>query len=227
MTRPRFRASHGALLALCACTSGSEGPDASAETCFLGDPSKSAIIEPIFRQVDGSIAKLEEGSSVPLILPPQGGKVIFVGVRAQNLDGCPIEISASMRDPCSNALVALERRPIRLTPTASGWLEPLLPTEIVNYSNLPACPRAGLERDIEGQPYEITIRVEDKSGRKAEAKVSAVPFCAEPEFRDRCTCECRAAYRQGDTCEALPDSGVPAGTCALDGGTDAATDAGT
>jgi hypothetical protein len=188
-------------------------PDDSPTTCFVGDRSLPPQIEVVYRDVDNTMQPLSEGGEVPLILPPQGGKVMVVGVRARNLDGCPLEIATSIRDTCSNAIVALERRPITLEPTADGWLEPLAPADLTNYSNLPACPRANLDRDVHGQPYVLTIRVTDKENRTAETMLEIVPTCAEPQFMDQCLCECRSDYSLGDECTGeRPDAGV-SGTC--------------
>jgi hypothetical protein len=181
--------------------------------CFVGDPNLPAEIQPIFRDVNNEMQPMTAGGSVPLILPPQGGKVMVVGVRARNLDGCPLDISASIRDTCSNAIIALERRPITLNPSGDGWLDPLKPAELENYSNLPACPRANLERDVHAEPYQLTIRVEDKDGRMAETSIEIVPTCAEPEFMDQCLCECRSDYTLGDECTGeRPDAGA-GGSC--------------
>lgn len=193
-------------------------PDDEPKRCFLGDPSAAPRIEPVYRDVAATMQPLSEGGQVPLILPPQGGKVMFIGVRAQNLDGCPLTLSAALRDPSTGAVIALERRPVQLEPGDDGWLSPLQPMELSNYSNLPACPRANIERDIHGQPYELLIQVEDKDGRTAETSLNVIPTCAEPEFMERCLCECRLDYRLGDDCSgALHDAGTSTAS-ASDGG---------
>jgi hypothetical protein len=177
--------------------------------CFVGDPALPAEIEPVFRDVELKMQLMTEGGAVPLILPPQGGKVMVVGVRARNLDGCPVTIASSIRDTCSNSIIALENRPVRLEPNGDGWLTPAIPSDLINYSNLPACPRANLERDVHAQPYLLSIRVEDKDGRKAETMIEIVPTCAEPEFMDQCLCECDQDYSLGDECTGeRPDAGA-------------------
>src|SRR5688572_190676 len=169
-------------------------------SCFVGDPAAQPEIEAVFRDVDGEMKPLLAGGNIPLILPPQGGKVMFVGVRAKNVDGCPVDINTSIRDTCSNAIIALERRPVTLTEDGTGWLEPLQKSELTNYSNLPACPRANLERDVHEQPYLLNVRVTDKDGRTAEKQIEVVPFCGEPDQMDRCICECRSDYTLGQEC---------------------------
>ncbi len=192
--------------------------------CFVGDRSLPVEIEPVFRDVAGDLQPMAEGAQVPLILPPQGGKVLFIGVRAKNLDGCPVQLSTSLRDPCTGAVLVVERRPITLEPSPDGWLQPPHRDEVdpltgePGYSNLPACPLANIDRDIQGNPYDVTIRVEDPDGRQAEKVVRIVPFCAQPSVIDQCLCECRADYAQGNDCSGeRPDSGVSE-TCDPDAG---------
>lgn len=205
----------GMLPALSACTSGGDDPP-PAKRCFVGDESELPEIELVYRDAEGRMQPLEPNGRVPLILPPQGGKVMFVGVRARNLDGCPITLSTSLRDICGDAVIALERRPVQLEPTGDGWLAPLQPTELSNYSNLPACPRANINRDIHDQPYLLTVRAEDKDGRMAEASLEITPFCAEAELLESCECECRADYKLGNDCAGeRPDAGE---TCDRDAG---------
>lgn len=146
-----------------------------------------------------------DGSEVPLILPPQGGKVMFIGVRAQNLDGCPLNIGTALRDTNTNTIVTLERRPVRMEENDDGFLLPRTPAAITNYSNLPGCPRAGLSQDVHGVPHELTISVEDQDGRTAELTLTIVPTCAQPEFFDQCVCECDSDYTLGQDCSAASE----------------------
>ncbi|MCC7382331.1 MAG: hypothetical protein IT384_10900 [Deltaproteobacteria bacterium] len=207
-----------AALGLAACSSTAEpGADAEIKRCFFGDPAMPVEIEPIFRTVSGQIEPLADRGRVPLILPPQGGKVAIVGVRAKNLDTCPVNLATALRDTCSGAVIALEQRPILLEPGSDGWASPIQPAEITNYSNLPACPRANLDRSIHEEPYELSIEVTDKDLRTARTVLQIVPFCGEPENELRCQCECTKGYKLGDACEVGFDAGVIAPTC-RDGG---------
>lgn len=181
--------------------------------CFVGDPSKPPELVMIHMTPAGSFVETVANGEVPLIQAPQGGKVLFVGARARNIDGCPVRISASLRDECNNGLLALEQRDVTMKLAADGWLEPEDPAQISNYSNLPACPRAAAARNIQGEPYLLKVRLEDRAGRTAESVLKVTPTCAQPELLDQCVCECDAKYILGDSCGAPYDAGVPAGTC--------------
>lgn len=146
--------------------------------------------------------------TVPLILPPQGGKVMLLGVRARNLDGCPLFITTALKDPCNGAIIALERRPVSMEVKADGWLEPLQPGELSNFSNLPACPRANLSQDIHNNAHILLVSIEDKAQRKVETELTIVPTCSEPQFLEQCRCECEKGYTLGGTCDPNGDAGV-------------------
>ncbi len=199
-----------ALLAAC--------PEDEPDACFIGDPALPAEIELVVMQVGGGFVPIVEGGSVPIMKPPQGGKVIAPGVLARNLDGCGLTINASLRDECTGKLLGVEQRPINLRARADGWGEPQDPVQLSNYSNLATCPRPIASRDVEDEPYLLAIKVTDKRGRVAERSVHVVPVCAEPENAVECRCECDADYALGDMCSPEPDGGPTPGTCPDDAG---------
>jgi hypothetical protein len=201
------------VLLLFGCPDGENG-----KPCFVGDPAQSPELMIIHRTTTGTFQATTASGTVPLIEPPQGGKVIFVAARARNLDGCPIRLRASLRDECTNQLLAVEERDVVLRQAADGWLEPEDPVEIANYSNLPACPRANAQRDVEGEPYLLKVTLTDRAGRTAESSLRVMPVCAEPMLLEACLCECDKDYALSTTCNADVDSGVAPGTCPPDGG---------
>lgn len=189
-----------------------------APPCGFGDPSLPMEMEVVYRTVDGETAAVTEAGQVPLVQPPQGGKVLLVSARANNVSGCRVQLTASLRDQCSNRIAALEQRPVELTAGADGWGEPTDPMQLNNYANVPACPTAASTRDIEDEPYLLKVRIVDDLGRTAEKEVVVTPVCAEPEFEGQCRCECDKNYMLGAACEPEIDGGVPPGTCDPDGG---------
>jgi hypothetical protein len=190
------------LLAVPACGDGDEpnATDAQAESCFVGDPAKAVEFEVVYRTADGETKSTEDMAEIPLIQPPQGGKVLFVGVRARNINGCGLTLATALCEPENGAVVSLERRPVTLELDADGWMSPQRPTEASNYSNLPACPRADLARSIEGEVYELRVSITDSAGRKAGTSMQVVPTCGEPERSELCHCECSKDYKLGGLC---------------------------
>jgi hypothetical protein len=140
--------------------------------------------------------------------------VIFVGVRARNLDACALQITASLRDPCTNQIVGFDDRPIDLIAAPDGWGEPRASADIASFANLPACPNAAASRDIHGQPYVLEVEIRDRAERTASASVPVTPFCADPNV---CPCECRSGALRGQACNPSGPP-APAPACATDAG---------
>lgn len=185
----------------------------TSPTCdegIVGDLSATPEVEIVVRDASGNTRLAEDMMPVDLIVPPQGGKVFLVAPRVRNMDTCSLRVTATLRDECTNRILALEARPLRFAADADGWASPVNPHLISSWSNVPACPTAAAVRDVEGEPYVLTITVEDDQGRGASVSRHVVPTCAEGD--ERCLCECDASYRLGETC-APDDDSVVAEAC--------------
>ncbi len=200
-----------------------DGPDAGFEDAFVpcedffGDEAQEAQVQLVYRTVDGGVAVMDENTEIPLLLPPQGGKVLLIGVRARNLDLCALGISTAIHDECTaldggfGRIVGREGRPLRLVPSDDGWAYPDRPDTLTNFSNVPACPNSAFSRDIDGEPYLVRARLLDRSSlpqRDYIAEAHIIPVCAEPEHLGECTCQCDADFILGQECAELPDGGA-------------------
>ena len=192
----------GAALLLAAAGCGGSGGEQQPPpmSCFTGDATAAPEATLVYQMPGGRLAPVTDGTVVPLAIPPQGGEALIVGVRALNVDGCPLTMSTSLVVPASGVVAAFERRPVTLEPAADGWLEPKNPSGLANFSNLAACPIAGLGQDVDGQTYRLTIQVEDLAGRQAEATALMVPDCEDSPNPARCRCVCAAGYVLGHAC---------------------------
>jgi hypothetical protein len=137
-----------------------------------------------------------EGGVAPLADPPQGGEVLFAGVRALNLvcrsGMAVVNLSASLKDEAANRFVAIDGRTVQMkvdVSDADTVAESLGPA---NYANLPACPNAGATRDITGTSYLLHVRADVIGGKHAEASLHVVPSCGETAHPSNCECVCRA-----------------------------------
>ena len=164
------------------------------------------MVEVVLRAPDGTTMLAGDGAAAPLTEPPQGGEVLFISVRARNLDTCAVDLVASVRDLC-DARVRLEGRPVNLTRAADGWAYPTSPTELDNFANVGVCPNTAGVRDLYGEPYRVEVTITDKAGRQGAAAVQVVPYCAEPDRADDCACTCAARYVLGSTCAGPRDAG--------------------
>jgi hypothetical protein len=186
-------------LAFCACGA---GPTATPPPtgCFSGDSTAAPAVSLVYQTSDGMLAPVSDGGTLPLIVPPQGGEVLVVGVRALNIDGCPLTMSTSLVVPQSGVVAAFDRRPVTLQPAADGWLEPKNPAGLANFGNLPACPIAGLGQAVDGEPYQLIVAIEDLAGRQGQASATVVPSCDQAATPATCACLCGADYVLGSPC---------------------------
>ena len=144
---------------------------------------------------------LAEGGPAPMILPPQGGRVILVGVRAKNIDPCGVELFGSIRDEATSQ-VRLDQRTTNLAP--KGDVAESIPEDISSYTNIPTCPNQWASVDVDGSSFEVTVSVTDRGGRTASKTLHAVPFCSEPENEAECLCKCQEGYMLGQVCPGSP-----------------------
>jgi hypothetical protein len=187
-----------AVVAMAACSGGGIGTP-QPQGCFVGDQAAAPMINLVHRTVEGTTTPVTDGDSLPLIVPPQGGEVLIVGVRALNIDGCPLTMATSLA-LTDGVVAAFERRPVTLQAAADGWLEPVNPAGLANFANLPACPIAGLDQAIDGESYRLTVEVEDRGGRRTQASATIVPTCDAAADPVKCHCLCAAHYVLGSPC---------------------------
>ncbi len=162
----------------------------------------------------GEPVDLVDGGEVVLRRPIQGGKVIYVGVRARNVDGCGVQLTGALRDATSREVIALEQRPVRLVARADGWAVPATPLE-QSLANVAACPNADAEVDLDGNRWELELRLEElQGGRRATLNLMVRPRCPADEAFE-CACECDSDFQIGGECPVdpgdEPDAGVDAG----------------
>jgi hypothetical protein len=193
------------LLPLAGCGNGDGGPIEEPIGCFVGDPAAPPVGEIVYRTPDGEVALAEDGGVLPLLEAPQGGWMLFVGLRTRNL-GCELTLTGTLVDHLASPaeLVSVEQRPVTQEPGDDGWGWPRFPERIGNYSNLPGCPRQRLARDVNGEPWVVELEGVDADGRVARASITATPTCADEGRRWFCECQCDREYVLGQTCSRPP-----------------------
>lgn len=191
-----------------ACDDAADGEGASSTSTtggfgcklpFVGDPAQPIGLSLVTRGPELVSKDLADGGMAPMILPPQGGRVVLVGVRATNIDPCGVELAGSIRDTATKQ-VRVDQRTTNLAPSADGTLAESVPEDISTYANIPTCPNQWASTDIQGNAFEVTVSVTDRQGRSASQTLNAVPFCAEPENEAECLCKCQQGYMLGQAC---------------------------
>jgi len=182
------------LLLLAACSSSPPYPE------FAGDPALPLEVELSIRDVSGGLTTLADGMRVPLIEGPQGGKHIFVAVRARNLYTGAVELMGLVRDGTvdgQDPILGLEKRPVDFALAADGWAYPVEPDQLSSYSNIALCPNYKSSRDIYEEAYQVTVEVEDRSGRRGGRALMVTPYCGVPAEEQSCRCQCAHGYHHG------------------------------
>ena len=184
------------------------GPDASpaCDAPYAGDRSAAAEIVPIVLGPGTAVAVVEAGAAVPMIFPPQGGRVIFAGVRANNVDPCAVTLAGALRDEATKQ-VRVDTRTVNLLPAPGGGVESD-PNDISTFSNIPVCPNEWSMTSLFDAAYELVLSVTDSGGKTATQTLSVRPACAEPDNMAECLCICMAGYVLGQSCA---DAGAPDG----------------
>jgi hypothetical protein len=201
-----------AVALACACSTSSAGvnpADASPEnaTCkagFLGDGGAPAIELDVL-QPDGTVQPIATGDTVPLVFPPQGGQVIFVGIRATNVEGCALQLTGALRDLATQE-VRVDSRTIDLQPEGDGWGVTGLNgmASAANFANVPVCPNEWSSTNIYGTVYGLEVTAQDTRGHTVTQKIHVTPQCSQPDLQSQCLCECMAGYMLGQPCTSNP-----------------------
>ncbi|MEZ4298490.1 MAG: hypothetical protein R3B70_26295 [Polyangiaceae bacterium] len=182
---------------------GSEGGACKLE--YVGNTDAAIELEVVALDPDYVAQPFVEGGDLSILYPPQGGRVVFVGVRAKNLDPCAVRLTGVLRDPASMQ-VRVDTRTVNLDPTADGWGESDA-GDISTFSNIPVCPNSWAETDVFDQTFTMEVHVKDRTGKEADAIFNAVPRCNEAKVVDGldlqkdCLCICKQGYITGEMCQ--------------------------
>jgi len=185
---------------------GGAGPD-PCTIGFLGDPSQPPAIEIFYFGADEGSHPIEEGAVLDLIEPPQGGRVVFVGARATNVDGCGALLTGTFRDTVSNQ-IRFDTRSVNLSPEGDGWGSVLV-GDLAQYANIPACHNTWTDRSLYGEDFKLEVRLRDREERLASADFTITAQCTDksqregpaPNVLQECLCICEGGYVLGDVCE--------------------------
>jgi hypothetical protein len=179
---------------------------------FIGDSTKETELELIALKADYTSAPVAEGDSVALLFPPQGGRVIFAGVRARNIDPCSVQLTGSLRD-LDTKQIRSDTRTINLHASNDGWGQSS-DGDIASFANVPMCPNSWSKPNIYGTKYELEVTLTDRAKHKVTKTVGVIPACAEPENAAECACICKGGYVLGEMC----DGGAPTSSSSGSGG---------
>lgn len=171
---------------------------------YVGDKDAPIEIEVVTLDPDYVAQPFTDGGDASILFPPQGGRVIFAGVRAKNLDPCAVRLTGAMRDPVTMQ-VRIDTRTVNLDPTEDGWGQSDA-GDISTFSNIPVCPNNWSDQDVFDQTFGLEMRVKDKDGKEGSAVLNVVPRCNEvktvdgQDLQKDCLCICKEGYVTGEMC---------------------------
>jgi len=200
-----------AAVFLGACSSEPDPPADAGPSCtlpFIGDKTKAIEATLTVRNAGGKSVELKDGDEVPLIFPPQGGRVVFLGARVINIDPCAVKLSGAIRDLATNQ-VRVDNRTINLRLAPDGY-GASVDEDISTFSNVPMCPNQWASTDAFDKPFRVEIAIQDRGGRTINKQVMVTPKCAEPALAAECLCICKKGYVLGERCD-VSDAGTDGG----------------
>jgi hypothetical protein len=163
---------------------------------FIGDPSKPAEVQILL--LDGSLMldEASPGATALLEPPPQGGYVIYVGVRASGVEASGLRITGELHDVDTDTLVGVDTRRTKLLRDSDGWGR--TSSDPIGLANISPCPDYTM-KDVHDQRYNLTVTITDGAHRTASSTVAVVPRCqlADSALQRECLCVCSADYMQG------------------------------
>ncbi|HVV85284.1 MAG TPA: hypothetical protein VHE35_19615 [Kofleriaceae bacterium] len=180
--------------------------DAVGPTCSetIGDLGAPLEVRPVYVDHRSETHAIDADGAVELLLPPQGGHVLMVGLEARNVRGCTAQLDGKLFDPGTGTLLAEDVRPTQLLAGADGWGQ-LASPPVATSANLAVCPLPMLPRDVDGNAWRLELTITDDRDATATWSGTIVPFCRpDAPDPDECPCQCDADFMFGQPCPVDP-----------------------
>ncbi len=202
------------LLAACPGPNGTTDGPPACTTPFIGDKSQPPQMTLVYSGADGTSQPVTDGGTVPMLLPLQGGRVIYVGARVTNIDPCNAQLTGSIRD-LGNNQVRLDSRTVNLTRASDGWGETSA-GDLSSFANIPACPNEWSSTSLFDATYQLEVQLKDQGGRTAKATADVKPSCGDTsaDLQNECKCICKKGYTLGEVCQGGAGGGASASSSA-------------
>ncbi len=193
----------GGAAATGAAGAGGGSPISGCPSPFAGDPALPVALEVLaVGTFNAPATPLDDGGSLTILPPPQGGSIVLVGARARNLDPCGVMLTVGLRDTHTQQ-VRLDARTVNLQTStdAPAWVE--TSTQLAGMANVPVCPNQWASTDIFGYVFQLEVTVEDSAHRRAMKTLQVTPACStDKNYPMTCSCQCVAGYTLGQACAA-------------------------
>jgi hypothetical protein len=175
-------------------------------------PTQPLVVLPgAFTTENAPLRMLQDGDSIDLLPPLQGGHVAFLAAQVKHTTATAATLHVRLRRPETGFIVAEEKRTVAMLPVP-GEVDTMQP-DLRSRSQVaqpPLCPDYDAI-DIEGQPLDVEFEVTPlyvDPPETASAQLRLVPRCSAttPSIEALCHCECAKGYTLG---KCTPDARAP------------------
>lgn len=149
-----------------------------------------------FRVVDTPLVPIADGDAVLLQLPPQGGRVLFIGAKIRGARANTVRIRVRLGAPDGTEIKEDTRTVVTGPPDADGWADTLT-ASYLQQANLEVCPNE-LSFPIDGGTFPLEVEVTEvyvDAPRTTLVERTVKPGCAAGD--DVCKCLCDADFVLG------------------------------
>jgi hypothetical protein len=182
--------------------SGGTETDAGDEVAMLArDPSGLVVLPAEFTEESMPLRMLNDGDPLHLWKAPQGGHVVLVAAKVENLTSNTATLKVRMRRP-GGIVIAEESRTVAMVPVPGEpkRMQPDIRSRS-QAAHVPLCPDYDID-DIVDQPLEVDIEVtalytDPPASGKTTLRLTPVCGAIDPQDEPLCRCECQGRYVLG------------------------------
>jgi hypothetical protein len=184
------------------------------ETATNQGPPSLVVLPAEFTEESMPMRMLSDGDSLHLWKAPQGGHVVLVAAKVENLTSNTATLKVRMRRP-GGIIIAEESRTVAMVPVPGepNRMQPDIRSRS-QVAHVPLCPDYDVD-DIVDQVLEVDIEVAalyTDPPVSGKTTLHLTPSCVDPQDQPLCRCECQGRYVLGRCAEdAIAPSTVPEG----------------
>jgi hypothetical protein len=194
-----------------------------APSSDAADGGDALVVRPAqFTEETMPMRMLVERDPVDLWSAPQGGHVVLIGAKVQNLMSDTANLKVRFRRPDTGLIVAEEGRTVKMVPVPGepGLMQPDIRTRS-QVSNVPLCPSygpLGIVDELFDMEVQVTALYTDPV-QIGQTTIQVIARCSTPDDEAFCRCECEPGYVLGKCSDAGGrEASVPDGSPRGDGG---------
>jgi hypothetical protein len=161
-------------------------------------PDAGALdVQPAMYAITMTLTPVNEGDTIDLVEPPQGGEVLFVGAQVRGLAETTVELTGRLLDLTSGATIAANARTVAMVASPSDPTISIPDLRIyTNVSNITVCPMQSPVA-FDGLTATLEVEVQELSSQRTGSGRRTVTLAcrqSDPTAKALCSCQCAANY---------------------------------